>query len=98
MGKWFDETRLSRFSITEIGIAFYIRDIMKNRMQATYSELCSTFGPTWRSSVDTLVKEGIIVAEYTKRMAILKVVSTGDKRRYKMRMMASKYRTGRKSK
>jgi len=97
MSKWYDEIRLCQHKLHDIGITFYIREIMKNSMKATYDELANTFGSDWRQSVDKLEKEGIIVAQYTKRMVFLKVVSTGDRRRYKMRIAAKKSRIANKN-
>ena len=88
MAHWFNETNLSRFNIRQIGIAFYIREIMKNSMNATPDELRETFGYEWREDINLLALEGIVNVKFTRRMVFLKVVSRGDTRRDKMRIAA----------
>lgn len=89
---WFDELRLSRLTVEEIGICFYIREMMKNSWHPTYAEACETFGAEWRTKLQKLVKEGVLNVEYRPRTVSLKVVAPGDVRRCEIRQCAAKLR------
>lgn len=83
--EWFDEVRLSRHSIAEIGVAFYIRRMMKNKWSPSYDDIREAFGPSWKDHLESLRRAGMLKVEYFKRTASLRIVAPGDKRRERNR-------------
>lgn len=83
--EWFDEVRLSRHSIAEIGVAFYIRRMMKNRWTPSFDDLREAFGHEWREHLEALRRSGMLKVEWFKRSASLRIVAPGDKRRERNR-------------
>lgn len=83
--EWFDEVRLSRHAIAEIGVAFYIRRMMRNSWTPSYEDLREAFGADWRDLLESLRRSGMLRVEYFKRTASLKIVAPGDARRERNR-------------
>lgn len=90
--EWFDEVRLSRHQIAEIGVAFYIRKMMKNRWIPSFDDLREAFGPSWREYVDSLKRSGMLKAEWMHRSVSLRIVAPGDKRRERNRKIHQRKR------
>lgn len=90
--EWFDEVRLSRHPITEIGVAFYIRRMMKNKWSPSFDDLREAFGPSWREYLEALNRRGMLKAEWYQRTVSLKIVAPGDKRRERNRKIHQRKR------
>lgn len=89
---WYEELRLSRHPIDEIGVAFYVRLMMRNRLQARQEDLREVFGQDWRRMVSGLQRSGAMDVERAGGSYVLKVVAPGDDRRAAIRKAAREIR------
>lgn len=95
--QWFDEVRLSRHPIAEIGVAFYIRTMMKNAWTPSIDDLREVFGPEWERHLEGLRRAGMLRMTRNNRSVSLKIVAPGDKRRDDVRRMVKRRRDALKS-
>jgi len=93
MRRWFDEVRLSRHPIEEIGVAFYIREMLGNDCMVNKWDLKDTFGEGCDVYLENLRRSGMLVVEYVGNMISMKIKAPGDKKRERCRELARKHRT-----
>lgn len=92
MSRWFDEVRLSRHPIAEIGIAFYIREILRNDCVVNKWDLRDTFGMDFETRLESLRKAGMLVVEELGSQVKLTIVAPGDKKRERTRLIKQRNR------
>ncbi|MBR1922003.1 MAG: hypothetical protein IJ829_08435 [Kiritimatiellae bacterium] len=85
MGKWFEETRLMRHPLAEIGLAFVVREVFGNDCRVNKWDLRETFGPKCVEQIGNLQRAGILVVEPIGDMLQLRVVASGDRKRERCR-------------
>lgn len=86
MEKWFDEVNLSSHPIEEIGIAFYIREILKNNCTINVWDLRETFGERYLEHISNLKREGILrIRQIDTQHIRMHIFARGDKHREKSR-------------
>ena len=96
MSRWFDEARLSRLPIEQIGAAFYIREMMRNKLNADYYDLREVFGPGTDGIFEGLRRAGVLVYERNGRRVSVSIRASGDKKRERCAEIGRRKRQGKK--
>ena len=81
MAKWFEETKITRHSLAEIGLAFYVREIFHNDCRVNAWDLRETFGQQCDTYISNLQRAGILKIEPIGDMLQLRIVAPGDRKR-----------------
>ena len=92
MSRWYEETRITRHPLAEIGLAFYVREVFRNNCLVNRWDLKETFGPQCMAYIANLERAGILVVEPVGDMVSLKVVASGDKKRARCRKIGKENR------
>lgn len=92
MSSWYEETRIARHPLAEIGLAFYVREILRNNCIVNRWDLRATFGPQCMEHITNLKRAGILVLEPVGDMISLKVVAPGDRKRERCRKIGKENR------
>lgn len=79
--KWYEELRLTRMPIEQIGMAFIVREVFGNDLRLSTINADEVFGPGWRAKADELRRAGIIKLTINDGMVFMKVVAHGDRKR-----------------
>ena len=92
MARWYDEVRLSRHSIDEIGAAFYIREILGNQCRINYWDLKDSWGAEADRILENLRRSGMLRISGEKKMMELSIVAPGDAKRSRCKEIQRKKR------
>lgn len=92
MSRWYEETQIARHPLAEIGLAFYVREVLKNNCLVNRWDLKETFGPQCVEPLANLERAGILVSEPVGDMISLKIVAPGDRKRARCRKIGKENR------
>lgn len=92
--KWYEELRVtSRCDSFElIGIVFFVREIMGNRLRISRSDASDLFGRGWAFKVGKLESSGILRVDWGANEVVMRVVAPGDRRRIAQKMIMANRR------
>lgn len=90
--KWYEEIRLTRRPLEQIGIAFLVREVFGNDMRMSVLDADDVLGPGWRSKAEELKKAGALRMEIGDGMVHMTVEAPGDVKRDIMRRYIRKVR------
>lgn len=92
MMKWFDELRITKRPLKQIGLLMVVREVMHNHCRMSLTDADDLFGAGWKAEVEELRKAGMMKIEWFPNSIAMKVFVRGDIRRVKSRLYARKHR------
>lgn len=92
MARWFEEVRLSRHPIAEIGAAFYIREMLGNNCLVSPFDLKDVFGENFDVTLENLRRAGMLEVFTVGNQLSLKIVAPGDAKRERCRLIGLRHR------
>lgn len=85
MARWFEEVRLGRHCISDIGAAFYVREMLNNECLVNKWDLRDVFGPDANAILERLQRAGMLKVTVIGSQLKMKIVAPGDRKRKRCR-------------